>query len=124
MHSVQAESVDNTNNTDEDTDFFIDCINISKPSCNNDRAFATLNICSKPVIFKLDPGSQVNILLKRVLDTLNFRGSLQVAPRSLSTYDNKPLPSLVICHLPCKHNSLSGNIEFYCVNTNSPHILV
>ena len=123
VHSIQAESVENTNNTDEDTDFFIDCINISKPSCNNDQAFATLNICSKPVIFKLDTGSQVNILPKCVLDTLNFRGSLQVAPRSLSTYDSKPLPSLGVCHLPCKHNSLTGNIEFYCVNTNNPPIL-
>ncbi|CAC5415847.1 unnamed protein product [Mytilus coruscus] len=90
---------------------------------NNDQAFAILNVYTKPVSFKLDTGSHVNIFPKHVLDTLNLKGPLQIASKSLCTYNGKLLPSLGVCHLPCQYNSLSGSIEFYCVDTKSPPIL-
>ncbi|CAG2185351.1 unnamed protein product [Mytilus edulis] len=115
--------------SDSDQEFFIDCINEHNTFINDknkvkrDQAFATINVCSKPIKFKLDTGSQVNILPKHIFESLKFNGTLKKSPRILTAYNGNALPSLGVCCLPCEHGSVNSKLEFYCLDTNSPPIL-
>ncbi|CAG2222040.1 unnamed protein product [Mytilus edulis] len=115
--------------SDSDQEFFIDCINEHNTFINDknkvkrDQAFATITVCSKPIKFKLDTGSQVNILPKHIFESLKFNGTLKKSPRILTAYNGNALPSLGVCCLPCEHGSVNSKLEFYCLDTNSPPIL-
>ena len=72
------------------------CNKCDKDSPSGNQALCTLLVGSKQksVKFKLDTGSQVNILPKSAFDSPN---------ETLSAYDNNRLESLGRCHLRCVH---------------------
>ena len=94
VHDVECH---NENELESDDDFVIDCIQCNTNSPSNNQAFCTLLVGSKQksVKFKLDTGSQVNILPKSVYKSLGGRiESLDCPNETLSAYNNNKLESL------------------------------
>ena len=84
--------------------------------------FAKLCIGPKsvPIGFKIDTGSQANILPEKVYDKLGLLGVLQIPKSKLSAYSGSLLHILGVCRLSCE---CKQDIEFYVVDTKGPPIL-
>ena len=104
----------------------VDCIqcDINSPS---DQAFCTFLVGSKQksVKFKLDTGSQVNILPKSIYKSLGgYVESLDRPNETLSAYNNNRLESLGCCHLKCVHQkgkyTNESTLAFHVVGNRSP----
>ena len=127
VHDVERRS---ENEHESDHEFVIDCIQCDKDSPSGNQAFCTLSVGSKQksVKFKLDTGSQVNILPKSVFESLGgCLESLDSPNETLSAYDNNRLESLGRCHLRCVHQKdrykKENTLAFHVVDTRSPPIL-
>ena len=107
---------------DSESDFYIDSI---ESNIIVDQAFAKLCIGPVPIDFKIDTGSQANILPEKVYDKLGLLGVLQIPKRKLSAYNGSLLHTLGVCRLSCecKQTPKSQDIEFYVVDTKGPPIL-
>ncbi|XP_062583207.1 uncharacterized protein K02A2.6-like [Saccostrea cucullata] len=110
--------------SDSDPEFFIDIIETNH---NNDQAFCKLLIGpkNKSIKFKLDTGSQVNVLPKHVLDSLNLSivYNLMQTDQKLSAYNGNSLYSLGCLELACTYKGQLQNLTFHVVETTSPPIL-
>jgi len=117
--STQPEQSDS-----ESDNFFIDSIQ-SKYNVKNDQAFVKLLVGphSSPIEFKLDTGSQANIIPEYVYDELGLCGILQIPKRTLSAYNGSSLRTLGVCRLPSTYKQNTQDVEFYVVDTISTPIL-
>ena len=108
--------------SDSDSEFFIDTI---ETNANNDQAFCQIQIISakKSIKFKLDTGSQANILPKHTFDLLGLSKSPRCSDQKLSAYSSHPLHSLGCIDLMCSYRGQSQMITFHVVRTNSSPIL-
>lgn len=111
--------------SDTESDFYIDSIESNYDHVKNQQAFAKVNIGPKsfPVDFKLDTGSQANILPEKVYNKLGSLDILRSPQRKLSAYDGGQLRTLGVCRLSCTVGQRSQNLEFYVVDTEGPPIL-
>lgn len=102
--------------TDPNSDLFIDSI---ESKVEQYQAFAKLLVGpnSTLVNFKLDTGSQVNIIPEKVYDKLGVIGILQNPIHKLSTYNGHTLSTLGVCRLACSKANNTQSIEFYVVDT-------
>ncbi|XP_021368026.1 uncharacterized protein K02A2.6-like, partial [Mizuhopecten yessoensis] len=118
VHDVEA-LPDSSDSNDE---FFIDSI---KTPSNANQAFYTLHVGPKkvPVRFKLDTGSQANILPNSLFETLGNQGKLQPSSEKLSAYSGHTLDTLGSCQLTCQHKGKSVKLYFHVVKTQSTPIL-
>lgn len=121
--SKSVNEIETTECRPED-DFFIDSIQQGS-QIHDDQVFYDMSIGyeNKIVKFKLDTGSQVNVLPYHIYCKLNISTPLLKSKRTLSAYNGNILPSLGICHLPCTHKSSKLDVEFYVVDTKSTPIL-
>ena len=112
--------------SDTDTyDFVIDTIDTDKVNkVKHDQAFASVAVgpLETHIEFKIDTGSQVNVLPLYVLNKLDCKVALEKSERKLSGYNDSPLITLGKCTLKCKYAGRIQNVEFYVVDTKSAPI--
>lgn len=110
--------------SDSEPEFFIDIIETNH---NHDQAFCNLFLGSDntPIKFKLDTGSQVNIIPRHVLISLGLShmSDLKQTDQKLSAYNGNPLRSLGCFELNCTYKGQSRSLTFHVVETTSPPIL-
>lgn len=110
--------------SDSEPEFFIDIIEANH---NHDQAFCNLFLGSDktPIKFKLDTGSQVNIIPKQVLNSLGLSHmyDLKQTDQKLSAYNGNPLRSLGCFELNCTYKGQSQSLTFHVVETTSFPIL-
>ena len=72
MHEVKSDQFQ-SEDSDSDSDFYVDTVNTS--FSHYDQTFATVNIGPKktPIKFKIDTGSQVNIIPLSTFRELNIK---------------------------------------------------
>lgn len=111
--------------SDSDSDdFYVDSID-SNVHVDN-QAFTTLEVGPTPVKikFKLDTGSQVNILPYNTYRKLGPNIPLSKSSKNLSAYGGDTLNTVGCCKLVGKYrNTTIDQVEFFVVKTNSPPIL-
>ena len=70
--------------------------------------------------FKLDTGSEANILPKFIFETLPVRTKILTYSREkLSAYNYDHLNTIGCCKLACKYKGKSDMLLFHMVDTNS-----
>ena len=85
-----------------DEDVYIDTIKMSKTEVQEDQCFTTLNINSKQVKFKIDTGSQVNIIPRNVYNiVINKKAQFQPTKTRLASYTGDRLAVLEKVKLKC-----------------------
>ena len=120
VHEVQSEQF-----KEEDSnlsDFYVDTV-IS--FSYYDQAFATLHVGPQktPIKFKIDTGSQVNIIpLSKVYD-LKIKHPLAPPGSQLSSYTGDPLNVKGTVSLNCSHKGKQTQTLFYVVETSKTPLL-
>ena len=76
-----------------------------------------------PIQFKLDTGSQVNVIPERIFGQLQYSTPLKQPERHLSAYTGDKLDTRGRCKLKCKYKEQDSELELYVVNTQSSPIL-
>lgn len=114
----------NTPNLAPDPDLFIDSIQ-GNLNVQQDKAFATCNIGPNlvPIQFKLDTGSQVNIVPLKVYRKLDIKRSLHKSDQTLSAYNGSALHAIGYGTVKCQYRDNSRDIVIYVIDTDSPPIL-
>lgn len=101
-------------------DLFIDSI---ESRINNGQVFAEMEIgpLKHKVNFKVDTGSQVNILPYYVFQQLGVKSALCPSNSTLSAYNSHPLKTEGTISLTCTHLGTANTkqVEFHVVNTQS-----
>lgn len=106
---------------DEDQDeIFVESVN---SNISNGMVFAEICVGpkNKPINFKIDTGSQVNILPLSEFQNLGIKSALKKSNLRLTTYNGTPLKSMGTILLTCTHkvNGHSDSVEFHIVDTRS-----
>ena len=106
-----------------DNELFIDSV---ESRINNGQVFAEMEVgpSKQGITFKVDTGSQVNILPYNAFQQLGVKTALNPSHTKLSAYDGNPLHSKGTITLQCTHQGLNrtGLVEFHVVDTHStPH---
>ena len=113
--------------SDQESDFYVDTIQTDSgtPGKTPDQAFVCVSIGpnESPVRFKLDTGSQVNILPVTEYNRLGIQGVLTKATKHLSGYSGTALKTLGQCKLKCTYNKQSIVVDFFIVDTQSTPLL-
>jgi hypothetical protein len=115
---------------DSDDDFYIDSIDlevnaIDSPTLNTDQAFRYLNIGPGriPIEFKLDTGSQVNILPMKYFKGIGSLSSLKKATKHLYDYSKSRLDTVGEQRIQCAYRDKIKDINFFIVKTDAVPIL-
>lgn len=118
---IEATCASNTSDTDSD-DFYIDSI---ESNVVHGQAFATLEVGNQDneVKFKLDTGSQVNILPESLYNKLEHTYPLKSPESQLYAYCGNSLKAIGQCNLNCKYRDHNASVKFYIVSTKSTPIL-
>ncbi|XP_064479747.1 uncharacterized protein K02A2.6-like [Ornithodoros turicata] len=83
----------------------------------------TVLVCGHPVTFKLDTGSDVNILPKSLIHQWIHQLQLKPTSLSVSTYTGENLRVENECLLTCSVNGCARDIKFLIVDINAKPIL-
>ena len=110
------------NEITERQDFCIDSVR-HNVNMKDNQAYVEFEVGSHPIQFKLDTGSQVNILPSSIYDTLGRTEPLQNSPGHLTAYNGGSLKTIGYCSMPCSYRSQTHDLNFYVVQTNSKPIL-
>ena len=107
-----------------DNELFIDSV---ESRINNGQVFAEMEVdpSKQGITFKVDTGSQVNILPYYAFQQLGLKTALNPSHTKLSAYDGNPLHSKGTITLQCTHQGLNrtGLVEFHVVDTHSTPLL-
>ncbi|MCG7879803.1 MAG: hypothetical protein N0C90_26270, partial [Candidatus Thiodiazotropha endolucinida] len=106
----------------DDSDFFVETIDTD---LETNQAFVSvlLGPGKLPTQFKLDTGSQVNVLPESIFGRLKYKAPLQKPERQLSAYTGDKLDVRGRCTLKVRYKEQDFDIEFYIVSTKSSPIL-
>ena len=106
----------------DDSDFYVETISTNQRS---NQAFVSLALGPKqtPLEFKIDTGSQVNVIPERMFSQLQYSAPLKKPERHLSAYTRDKLDVLGRCKIKCNYKHQDSEIEFYVVKTQSSPIL-
>ncbi len=96
------------------SDFFVD--SVESKSVRNGQAYVDLEVGPKllNVSFKIDTGSQVNILPEHIYHKLGIKHVLQKPPGPLFAYNGGVLQSIGYCNLPCIRDNNDITVDFQC----------
>ena len=114
----QAEWCEDHSDSDDGESLFIDAIKNDTEISNND-CYTTLPVEGTPIKFKVDTGSQVNILPVSVYHKLTTQSPLKRCNTKLTSYSGGNLKVLGRSHLSCRQKKLL----FYVVDTTQDPIL-
>ena len=117
VHEVKSDQFQ-SEDSDLDSDFYVDMVNTS--FSHYDQAFATVNIGPKktPIKFKIDTGSQVNIIPLSTFRELNIKHPLLPPETQLSSYTGNPLNVRGTINLNCRYKAKQIETLFYVVETS------
>ena len=126
-HAVTSDAgcINSHNSDSSESDFFVDSVNSVCTDTGQNQAFveAKLGPSCKDVKFKIDNGSQVNILPLKNYQALNLKGPLMKARSQLSAYSGDTLKVLGTITLNCSHTNVHTKPMFYIVDTDNPPLL-
>ena len=115
IHANEVETDDDVSNNQETSGkFFIGAISSGN---HQDEIYTTLEINQVPIKFKLDTGSQVNIITNNVFKKLN--SILSKTNVKLTSYSGDSIPIAGKCALPYKEQQL----ECFVTYANQPSVL-
>lgn len=105
--------------------FFVDAIDSVCTDVGPNQAFVHAKVGSKQkeVKFKVDTGSQVNILPEKHYQALGIKGPLMKTQSQLSAYSGDALKVLGTVLLDCSHKDIHIKPLFYIVDTDNPPLL-
>ena len=117
VHEVKSDQFQ-SEESELDLDFYVDTVN--KSFSHYDQAFATVNIGPKktPIKFKIDTGSQVNIIPLSTFRELNIKHPLLPPETQLSSYTGNPLNVRGTINLNCRYKAKQIETLFYVVETS------
>ena len=123
VHEVSERNYDSQVQNSDSDDFFVDSVESNK--LVNDQAFVEIEVgpSSLPINFKIDTGSQVNILPYQTYTKLNLHHTLQKPSTKLTAYGGNTLNTLGCVTLTCKRTDRKKDLSFYIVETCSSPIL-
>ena len=114
-----------SSSNEDDQDFNICTVNNFRFTSRSDCAIVTVLIGkeSVPMKFKVDTGSQCNLIPKDMYKKLKNKYPSLHSNYRLSSYTNNPIPVYGKVNLPCKYRSQELNDSFYVVSKKSPALL-
>ena len=117
VHEVKSDQFQ-SKDSELDSDFYVDMVNTS--FSHYDQAFATVNIGPKktPIKFKIDTGSQVNIVPLSTFRDLNIKHPLLPPETQLSSYMGNPLNFRGTIYLNYRYKAKQIETLFYVVETS------
>lgn len=120
IHGLQEDYSESDEESDGE-DFFIGAIHDkNKPHIESDECFVKLSIHKAEVKFKIDTGSQANVLPLKTFDKLDTTGvEKQYSRNTLTSYTGNRLPVKFKCKLTI-NNKL---FDFYVTETDQPPLL-
>ena len=120
VHEVNNEQYEEEQNL---SDFYVDTVN--KSFSHYDQAFATVHVGPKktPLRFKIDTGSQANIIPLSKFHELNIKHPLAPPDSQLSSYTGDALNVKGTITLTCRYNNKSVDTQFYIVETSKIPLL-
>ncbi|MCG7879449.1 MAG: RNase H-like domain-containing protein, partial [Candidatus Thiodiazotropha endolucinida] len=123
VHEVSERNYDSQVQNSDSDDFFVDSVESNK--FVNDQAFVEIEVGPSyvPINFKIDTGSQVNILPFQTYKKLKLHHTLQKPSTKLTAYGGNTLNTLGCVTLTCKRTGRQKDLSFYIVETCSSPIL-
>ena len=127
-HSVTTEASCDNNHDDSssESDFFVETVDSVCTDTGHNQAFVIAKICpsGKDVKFKVDTGSQVNILLLKHYQALSLKDPLIKTQSQLFAHSGDALKVLGTVTPDCLHTYLHiKRFFFYIVDTDNPSLL-
>lgn len=105
---------------DPDNTLFVGALTKSlKTEIERDKCFATLEVQGATIKFKVDTGSQANIIPANKLEQLKPRPHVEKTSTRLMSYTGEDLPVCGQCTLQCRNR----NLEFFIVDTQQEPVL-
>lgn len=135
VHRVDHEDSDFSSTDDDKSKMFVDCIS-SKSSATNKKDINNYKINASPedwnvnlevnrtdIVFKIDSGSQVNILPTKDYERLAKRPNLKSTGITLSAYNNTSIPVQGKCIAQIIKNNLKHHAMFIVadIDASQPH---
>ena len=103
-----------------DNELFFDSV---ESRINNGQVFADMEVgpSKQGITFKVDTGSQVNILPYYAFQQLGVKTAINPSHTKLSSYNDNPLHSKSTITLQCTYQGLTptGQVEFHVVDIHS-----
>ncbi len=128
VHSVDSQQPDDPNGAcSTATGFYVE--SIQTPGSNQqpppDQVFTDIKVgnSGQVVNFKLDTGSQVNVIPASIFRDVGRLESLQPTKQQLFGYSGKMLDAKGKCRLKCKYKDRDVDLDFYIVNTQAHAVL-
>lgn len=100
--------------------FVVDTVSSNESS---NQAFVLVHVNKHKIKFKIDTGSQVNIIPLQQYKRLNIKGPLMKTQSQLSAYSGDTLQVVGTVILDCSHGNVSIKPLFYIVQTDNPPLL-
>ena len=116
----KVNSIDQNSTDISEREFYVDTVQTNE---NTDQAYVNIVVASTPIEFKIDTGSQVNIIPFKSYFKMKHRPHIKRSHTHLSSYGGTSLKVRGMCDLPCKYKDCDTHLEFYIVDTDSPAIL-
>ncbi|XP_052809376.1 uncharacterized protein K02A2.6-like [Mya arenaria] len=107
----------------DDDAFYVDTVKTAGKLVSQAHATLIIGPVKKPIKFKIDTGSMVNILPNNVYRQLKVHGPLSIASHKLTSYTGDSLKVLGTVDLPCGYKEHMVTATFYIVETNSQPLL-
>lgn len=83
----------------------------------------TLFLCNSPIPFKVDTGSQVNVISQRLYDSLPIVAPLRRPSHKILSYSGHQVDVRGVTDLPCASYAISKTCRFYVTPQNSTPII-
>ena len=135
VHKVDQEDSEFSSSDDEKYNFSIDCISANssptdRKDFNNYKVDATsmdwtvnLNVNRTKIDFKIDSGSQINILPMKEYIKLLDRPKLKPTGITLSAYNNTAIPVQGKCITQILHKNTKYNVRFIVADIDAPPLI-
>ena len=127
MHEVEQIQTDSEESSD--LEFFVETIIIQDPlninEIKNESSVWSVTLTSNglPISYKIDTGTQGNIVPLKIYQKFNPQPDLHPVNLKLSAYNNSNIPMISKCSLTLEHKNKLFNVSFLVVDTKSVPIL-
>ena len=117
VHSVE------TQDNDSSDEFFVGAIHKTGPQLAKDEWVVPIFINDTVIPFKIDTGSQVNILPSHKFETLKFKPAIDKNAPILRSYTGDKIATQGMCHVKAKFNDESAKVPMVITPNNGQPIL-
>ena len=122
VHTV-GENNSTSNSSGSDSEFHIDTLKVDSMG-KGAEWFHKVQLQNIKLKFKLDTGSEVNLISDKIYEKLTPRPQLTSAIKKVTAYTGHPVPVLGKCILTCTDRDHTIDLDFYVASTQEgPPIL-